>query len=196
LAVEPNLRRTVTCTTRSPRPGERDTVDYHFFSPAEFAHRAEAGQFLECANVYGNRYGTLKSTVLDELRAGHDVLLAIDVQGAASVRKIARRDPELQPALVTVFLTPPNLSELAHRLRSRAADSEEVIARRLATAETEIAEIPNYEYVVVSRTRPEDLTNLRSILIAERCRRPRVPLSWRSPATSTPTLAVSSTTAG
>lgn len=175
---EAGLRRVVTCTTRPPRAGERDGVDYHFLQPVDFARRVEAGQFLEHADVYGNRYGTLKSSVLDLLRAGHDVLLAIDVQGAASVRRLAARDPELQRALVTVFLTPATRSELEARLRGRAQDTPEVIARRLATAEAELAEAPRYEYLVVSRSRAEDLAAMRAILSAERFRQSRVDFHW------------------
>ena len=178
---EPGLRRVVTCTTRPPRSGERDGVDYHFLQPMDFARRVEAGLFLEHADVYGNRYGTLKSSVLELLRAGNDVLLAIDVQGASSVRRLAARDPELERALVTVFLTPATPAELEARLRGRAQDSAEVIARRLATAEAELAEAGRYEYLVVSRSRAEDLATMRSILAAERCRQSRVEFRWTAP---------------
>lgn len=185
---EPRLRRVVTCTTRAPRAGERDGVDYHFLQPVDFARRVEAGQFLEHADVYGNRYGTLKASVLEVLRAGFDVLLAIDVQGAASVRRLAERDPELQRALVTVFLTPASRAELEARLRGRAQDGEAVITRRLATAESELAEAPRYEYLVVSGARADDLATMRAILAAERCRQSRVDFQW-AVAGSTPSPA-------
>lgn len=178
LESEPGLRRVVTCTTRPPRPGEKHGVDYHFLQPLDFTKRVEAGHFLEHADVYGNRYGTLKSSVMEQLRAGCDVLLAIDVQGASSVRRLAARDPELLRALVTVFLTPPSRVELESRLRGRAQDSPEVIARRLATAEAELAEAPRYDYLVISRTRTEDLATMRAILLAERHRQTRVNLDW------------------
>ena len=178
MRVEPNLRRVVTCTTRPPRAGERDGIDYHFLQPLDFARRVEAGLFLEHATVYENRYGTLKSSVLAGLGAGQDVLLAIDVQGAKSVRRLAARDPELERALVTVFLTPSSLGELEIRLRSRAQDSPEVIARRLAMAQVELAEAPHYEYLVVSRSREEDLAAVRSILVAERWRQTRTVFQW------------------
>ena len=182
LEHEPRLRRVVTCTTRAPRSGERDGVDYHFLQPVDFARRIEAGHFLEHAEVYGNRYGTLKSSVLELLRQDHDVLLAIDVQGASSVRRLAARDPELRRALVTVFLTPRSRAELEARLRGRAQDSPEVIERRLATATTELAEAPHYDYLVVSRTRADDLAAMREILAAERHRQGRVEFSWEGTA--------------
>lgn len=187
LEREPALRRVVTCTTRPPRVGERDGIDYCFLQPVDFARRVEAGQFLEHADVYGHRYGTLKSSVLQLLRAGSDVLLAIDVQGAASVRRLAVRDAEMQRALVTVFLAPATPAELEARLRGRNQDSAEVIARRLAAAEAEVAEAPSYDYLVVSRTREEDLAAMRAILAAERHRQHRVELHWGTSTAPTPT---------
>ena len=178
LGSEPALRRVVTCTTRALRAGERNGVDYHFLQPLDFTKRVESGLFLEHAEVYGNRYGTLKSAVIEQLQAGKDVLLAIDVQGASSVRRLAARDAALQRALVTVFLTPPSRVELEKRLRGRAQDSAEVIARRLATAEVEVAEAPKYDYLVVSRSREEDLSAMRAILAAERQRQSRVEFVW------------------
>ncbi len=180
IGVESNLRRVVTCTTRPPRAGERDGVDYYFLQPLDFAKRVEAGLFLEHATVYENRYGTLKSSVLEGIRARRDVLLAIDVQGAASVRRLAARDPELARALVTVFLTPPSLADLEARLRGRAQDSAEVIARRLAMAQAELAEASQYEYLVISQTRESDLATMRAILAAERCRQGRVDFNWKA----------------
>src|SRR5882672_12854486 len=106
LAAQPQMTRAVTCTTRAPREGESDGVDYYFLDAASFLKRVQAGNFLEHATVYGNSYGTLKAEVLDKLRQGRDVLLAIDVQGAAAIRKQAEEDQELKRALVTVFLTP------------------------------------------------------------------------------------------
>ena len=121
LAAYPNMTRAITSTTRPPRTGERDGVDYYFFSETEFARRVAAGEFLEHATVFGNRYGTLKSELLEKLRQGRDVLLNIDVQGAALVRAVVREEARLAGALITVFLTPPNLTELERRLRGRGA---------------------------------------------------------------------------
>src|SRR6516162_6439337 len=123
LAARPEMTRAVTCTTRDPRPGERDGVDYYFLDATSFLKRVQAGNFLEHATVYGNSYGTLKSEVLDKLRKGKDVLLNVDVQGASAIREAAQEDPELRRALVTVFLTPPSLEVLEARLKKRGTDS-------------------------------------------------------------------------
>jgi len=134
LASQPNLTRAITCTTRAPRPGEKDGVDYHFFTAEEFLKRLHAGNFLEHATVYGNSYGILKSELLGKLRAGKDVLLNVDVQGAATIREQAATEPELKRALITIFLTPPSVTVLEERLKKRGADAESVIQKRLAVA--------------------------------------------------------------
>src|SRR5687767_9305439 len=112
LAKHPNMTRAVTCTTREPRQGEVDGEDYYFLDAGSFLKRVQAGNFLEHATVYGNSYGTLKSEVLSKLRQGKDVLLNVDVQGAASIRVHTNDDEELRSTLVTVFLAPPSLSVL------------------------------------------------------------------------------------
>jgi guanylate kinase len=145
-------------------------VDYHFLDTATFECRVSNGEFLEHAAVYGNRYGTLRSEVTDKLAAGFDVLLNIDVQGAASVRRVAANDPALRAALVTLFLTPPSLEILEKRLRHRATDSEEVIQRRLGVARQEAAEWIHFHYLLVSGTPEEDLRRAMTILAAERMR--------------------------
>ena len=178
LSRNDGLRRAITCTTRGPRPGERDGVDYHFFTREEFARRLGAGEFLEHAEVYGNRYGTLRASVLDVLRGGQDVLLNIDVQGAASIRQMALGDVEVGAALATVFLTPGTLAELEARLRGRGSEPEEVVRRRLEAAPGEVAEAVHFDYVVVSGTREEDLARVEAIYAAERCRRHRVRLDF------------------
>src|SRR5438105_1122181 len=127
LTANPNTVRAVTCTTRAPREGEKDGVDYYFLEPADFLKRVQAGNFLEHATVYGNSYGTLKSEVLNKLRQGRDVLLSVDVQGAAAIRERSEEDQELKRALVTVFLTPPTLGVLEERLRKRGTDSPATI---------------------------------------------------------------------
>jgi len=110
LAARPDMMRAVTCTTRDPRPGEKDSVDYYFLDAGSFLKRVQAGNFLEHATVFGNSYGVLKSEVLGKLRLGKDVLLNVDVQGAATIRAHAEQDSELKRALVTVFLTPATIS--------------------------------------------------------------------------------------
>ena len=174
LAADPALVRAVTCTTRPPRPGERDGVDYHFLDRATFQRRVAAGEFLEHAEVYGNPYGTLKSTILERLAQGRDVLLTVDVQGAESIRSSAAADPELGGALVAVFLMPPSLAELERRLVGRSQDAPAVMARRLAVAREEIEHWPHFHYVVVSGGRAEDLAAMQRILAAERLRSSRV----------------------
>jgi guanylate kinase len=174
LAADPHITRAITCTTRPPRPGERDGVDYYFLAAGEFARRADAGEFLEHATVFGNRYGTLKAEVLKRFQAGQDVLLNIDVQGADSVRAAAAIHPRLARALVTVFVTPPSLAELESRLRKRAQDAPEVIARRLAAARSELAHWDKFEYVILSASIPEDLQRMQAIVTAERLRQSRI----------------------
>ena len=173
LAADPRVARAITCTTRAPRAGEREAVDYYFLDPATFERRLAAGEFLEHAEVHGHRYGTLRSEVAHRLQAGQDVLLNVDVQGAAAVRAQAGRDPELEAALVTVFLTPESVDILEQRLRRRNTDAEEVIARRLRGAQVELARWKEFQYLLVSTTIPEDLRRMQVILEAERMRTER-----------------------
>ena len=174
LAADSGISRAITCTTRPPRPGERADVDYHFLSETEFERRVQADEFLEHAVVHGHRYGTLKQEVLERLRSGLDVILNIDVQGAATVRSRAADDSTLAAALVTVFLTVPSVAVLETRLRSRAQDSEEVIQRRLSAARQEAARWREFDYLIVSGSKEEDLLRLKAIVTAERLRRHRV----------------------
>lgn len=173
LAHQPGIVRAVTCTTRPPRPGERDGVDYHFLDAGTFQQRARAGEFLEHATVHGNHYGNSKAEVLGKLRQGRDVLLNIDVQGAAAIRDKAAQDPELSRALLTVFLTPLSLAVLEARLRKRGADSEEVLRARLGAARQEIAQWGRFDYLIISTTIAEDLRRMQVILEAERMRSSR-----------------------
>jgi len=175
LRARPDMTRAITCTTRPPRQGERDGVDYYFFSAAEFLKRLQAGNFLEHATVYGSSYGILKSELLGKLRSGRDVLLNVDVQGAATIRARAAGESELNRALVTVFLTPTPLTVLDERLRKRAADSPAAIRKRLAVARQEIAQWKNFDYLLTSTTRPEDLRRMLAIVEAERMRTTRTP---------------------
>jgi guanylate kinase len=170
LAVTRSLARAVTCTTRPPREGEVDGVDYYFLDAASFLKRVQAGNFLEHATVFGNSYGTLKSEVLNKLRQGRDVLLNVDVQGAATIRDRAREDAELKGALVQVFLTPPSLAILEQRLKKRGTDAPAVIQKRLGVARQEIAQWKNFDYLIISTTITEDLRRMRAVLETEKLR--------------------------
>ena len=176
LEKRPNSTRAVTCTTREPRPGEVDGVDYFFLDAAGFLRRVQAGNFLEHATVHGNSYGTLKSEVVTKLRQGLDTLLTVDVQGAAAIRQQAEQDAELQRALVTVFLTPPSLAILEERLRRRGADTTAVMQKRLSVARQEIAQWKHFSYLVISSTVAEDLRRVEAIIDAEKMRQTRVQL--------------------
>jgi guanylate kinase len=176
LAANPYTVRAVTCTTRLPREGEKDGVDYYFLEPGDFLKRVQAGNFLEHATVYGNSYGTLKSEVLNKLRQGKDVLLNIDVQGAASIRAKADDDEELKVALVTVFLAPPSLAVLEERLKNRNQDSAASIQKRLSVARHEIAQWRHFDYLIISGAISEDLAKLQGIMTAEKLRQSRAKL--------------------
>jgi guanylate kinase len=173
LAAHPNMTRAVTCTTRAPREGEKDGIDYYFLDAESFLKRVQAGNFLEHATVYGNSYGTLKSEVLGKLRQGKDVLLNIDVQGAAAVRERAADDGELKNALVSVFLTTATLDELEARLKKRGQDSPAAIQKRLSVARQEIAQSKHFDYLLISTAIAEDLRRMEAIIEAEKMRQCR-----------------------
>ena len=172
LEAQPQMTRVITCTTREPRPGEKNGVDYHFLDATDFLKRVHAGNFIEHATVYGNSYGILKRDLLDKLRAGKDVLLNVDVQGAATIRAQAKTEPELHRALVTIFLT-ATLGVLAQRLIKRGADAEAVIQKRLAVARQEIAQWKNFDYLVISGEKGEDLRRALAIVESEKMRSSR-----------------------
>ena len=170
LASRPDMVRAVTCTTREPRPGEKNGVDYYFFSAAEFKQRVAAGEFIEHATVFGRSYGILKSELLGKLRSGKDVLLNVDVQGAATIHGRVQTEPELKRALVSVFLTPPSITVLEARLKNRASDSAAEIQKRLAVARQEIAQWKDFDYLLISASVPEDLRRALAIVEAEKLR--------------------------
>ncbi|HXU76592.1 MAG TPA: guanylate kinase [Methylomirabilota bacterium] len=170
LAARPQMTRAVTCTTRPPRPGERDGVDYYFLDAGSFLKRLQAGNFLEHATVYGYPYGVLKAEVLNKLRQGRDVLLTVDVQGAATIRERAQEDPELKRALVMVFLTPPSMEVLEQRLRKRGTDSEAEMQKRLNVARQEIGQWRNFDYLLISTSIAEDLRRMLAVVEAEKMR--------------------------
>lgn len=176
LQANPNTVRAVTCTTRAPREGEKDGVDYYFLDAADFLKRVQAGNFLEHATVYGNSYGTLKSEVLGKLRQGRDVLLNVDVQGAATIKQKANEDEELRASLVTIFLAPPSIATLEERLKKRNLDSAAAIAKRLSVARHEIAQWKHFEYLIMSGTIELDLQKVQAIITSEKMRSMRARL--------------------
>jgi guanylate kinase len=163
----PEFGRVVTTTTRTPREGEINGVHYHFFTAAEFRRRVAAGEFLEWAQVHGDRedrlYGTLKSSVLDPLAAGRKLVMSIDVQGVESLRRVALADAHLRQVMTTVFIVVDH-DRLVARMRERAKDHETEIARRLATAEAELREASKFDFQIASRTRDEDFAALLAIV--------------------------------
>lgn len=171
-AFPERIRRVITCTTRPPRPGERDGTDYHFFSPEIFAAKVAAGDFLEHALVHRNHYGVLKADVLTHLARGFDLLLNLDVQGADTVRRVAQGDPELRRALVSLFLMPSGRDELRHRLSGRGTDSAEEIDNRMRVAEEEMLHWPRYDYCLVSGDRESDFERIKAVYLAEKMRTP------------------------
>jgi len=148
-------------------------VDYYFLEAENFLKRLQAGNFLEHATVYGHSYGLLRSELTGKLREGHDVLLNVDVQGAATIKQQAVEDPELRRALVSVFLTPPSLKILEERLRMRGADADAVVRKRLAVARQEVAQWKNFDYLLISGSKEEDLRQMLAIVEAEKMRTSR-----------------------
>lgn len=155
----PSVVETVSCTTRAPRPGEIDRVHYEFISDVLFDQRIREDAFLEHAELFGNRYGTLRTEVDRERALGHHVVLVIDTQGALALK--GRYDA------VNIFIAPPSLQELEARLRSRKTDDEESIQRRLAEAERELGRAGEYDYLIVNDVVDEAYQILRAIFIAE-----------------------------
>jgi guanylate kinase len=167
LAADADLALSVSVTTRQPRPGEVDGRDYIFRTPAEFERMRDGGELLEWAQVHGNLYGTPKAAVMDMLANGKDVLFDIDWQGAQQLQEKAADD------LVRVFILPPSAGALEERLKKRAQDGADVVARRLAAASAEISHWAEYEYVIVNADVDVSLASLKAILAAERLRRSR-----------------------
>ena len=151
----------ISCTTRAPRPGEQDGVDYHFLSPEVFAAKVAAGEFLEHATVHGNSYGTLKADIIDLLQQGKNVVMDIDVQGAASIR--ACDDTIIRRAYADIYIHVPS-AELEARLRGRQTDCEEVIQLRLRNAAAEDARQGEYQYALVSADREHDYSHFLALL--------------------------------
>jgi guanylate kinase len=165
LAAAHGLHFSVSYTTRAPRAGEQHGRDYHFVGQDEFTRMIEAREFAEWAVVHGNRYGTSIATVNRAIEQGVDCLFDIDYQGGQQIR---RQWPEDS---VLCFILPPTLRELERRLRSRATDTADVIARRLATARKELAHYREYDYLVVNGEFDKASADLSAIYVAERCKR-------------------------
>ena len=169
----PDLALSRSFTSRPPRPGEADGVDYNFISRDRFERMIAGGEFLEWADVFGNLYGTSRSETERVLAGGHDLVLVIDVQGARQVRACT-------PERVCIFVLPPSFQVLAERLRGRSKDSETAIERRLAVARSEVDAVADYDYVVVNDDLESAVARLRAIVSAERARRVRMqPLADR-----------------
>jgi guanylate kinase len=167
VAEVPGFARVVTTTTRPPRAGEIDGVHYHFFKPEEFRRRLAAGEFLEWAQVHGTHedrlYGTLKSSVLEPLARGQNLVMSIDVQGVETLRQVAQAEPKLRRAMTTVFIL-VDRERLIARMRARAKDHEDEIARRMATAEAELREATKFDFRIESHTREDDFAALLRIV--------------------------------
>lgn len=161
----------VSATTRAPRPGETDREDYFFLSQEEFRQKITEDAFIEHAEVHGNFYGTLKSEILSKLSEGRDVVMDIDVQGADLVR--ACQDSTIKSALVDLFITVPNETELRSRLTGRQTDSEEVITKRMNNSLEEMTYKGKYTYLLISSDRETDYRRFFSLLEAERMRQLR-----------------------
>ncbi|HRH80255.1 MAG TPA: guanylate kinase [Thiobacillaceae bacterium] len=161
LEHDPHVRLSISHTTRAPRPGEQNGREYHFVDRGAFQAMLEAGEFLESAEVYGNWYGTSQRWIEAQTHAGHDILLEIDWQGAAQVRR-------LFPAARGIFILPPSLDALRQRLEGRGQDDAEVIARRLAAAQEDISHALEYDFLVVNDRFEEALADLLAVLRAQR----------------------------
>ncbi|MBW8905430.1 MAG: guanylate kinase [Betaproteobacteria bacterium] len=156
-----SLKISVSYTTRAPRPGEKEGLDYHFVDEPTFRTMRERGEFLESAEVHGNHYGTAKRVILDALTQGEDLILEIDWQGAQQVRR-------LYPDCVGIFILPPSIEELERRIRTRGQDAEGVIRRRVANAREELAHAGEFKYAIINKDFETARRELASIIERER----------------------------
>jgi guanylate kinase len=163
LTTDPTLALSVSFTTRSPRPGEVEGINYHFISEEEFLSRKEQGDFLEWAFVHGNYYGTSRSWIMEKMEQGQDVILEIDWQGAQQIQKIV-------PQAIWIFILPPSLKILEERLRNRGQDDEATIQRRIKAAHDELSHLSEANYLVVNDLFQAALFELRQIISASRLR--------------------------
>ena len=163
MALLPDLRFSVSCTTRQPRPGEVADRDYHFMDEPTFRGRIKDGAFLEWAEVYGKLYGTLRAPIQEWMAQGLDVLLDIDTQGALQVRRFV-------PGAVSVYILPPSMAVLRRRLEDRKGDSSDEIAKRLKRAKDEVAHYRDYSYIIINDDFKFAVRQLEAIVLAERSR--------------------------
>lgn len=163
LKLSPSFKRCITCTTRPPRAGERDGRDYYFLTKEKFLKMIDRKMFIEYIRLYDHYYGTLKSEVEKNLKAGNDILLVIDGRGGMSIKKIF-------PESILVFLLPPSFNELERRIKFRGLDTDEIIGKRLAMYKSELEYLKRYDYVVVNKKIDESVDIIRSIVTAERHR--------------------------
>jgi guanylate kinase len=175
LRQTPDSVYSVSCTTRPPRAGEIDGEDYHFLSEQDFRARVDAGEFLEYAKVHEHYYGTLQGPIIAELKNGVDVLIDVDIQGAAAIRSFD--DETIRQALCDVFIMPPDLDELRRRLTKRGTETPQQIESRIVTAAREMELWRDYRYTIISKSMEEDLLKFRNIMGAERYLSRRLKLS-------------------
>ena len=159
LKADPGIRLSVSYTTRAPRPGEVDGREYRFVTRERFEEMAKAGAFLESAEVHGNYYGTSQDWIGEQRASGADILLEIDWQGAAQVRKLI-------PDAIGIFILPPSIQTLIGRLNKRAQDTPDVIARRIAAARAEISHVSEFNYVIINDKFDQAVLDLTSIVRA------------------------------
>ncbi len=171
----PELKFSISCTTRKPRPGEVDGVHYYYLSKEEFEKRIANGDFIEYARVFDNIYGTLASEVIDRVTAGEDVFLDIDVQGAIQIQEAAEKNELLKKVCEFIILAPPSFETLENRLRSRASDSAEQIEMRLAKARYELSFFRKYNYLVVNDDLETAAANVAAIIRCAGLRTDRLP---------------------
>lgn len=161
LKIEPDIKLSISHTTRAPRPGEENGREYHFVTVEEFEAMKDRGEFLESALVHGNYYGTSRVWIEEQMKIGNDVLLEIDWQGARQVR-------ERFAGTVGIFILPPSIEALEWRLHHRGTDSEQTITRRLLGAGAEMAHAPEFEYVIINEDFDVALSQMRAVVIASR----------------------------
>ena len=159
--INPQIDLSVSYTSRKPRPGERDGKDYHFVSRETFLSMAKHGEFLESAEVYGNLYGSSQTWISEEIAKGRDILLELDWQGAAQIRRIF-------PDCISVFVLPPSMAVLEQRLRGRGKDDAEVISKRLAAVNDDVAHVAEFDYVIINDNLDEALQELNAIVLSAR----------------------------
>lgn len=161
--ADPGIRVSVSHTTRAPRPGEHEGINYHFVDPNTFKAMIRAREFLEYAEVFGNYYGTSAAWSNEQLAKGQDVLLEIDWQGAAQIKNI-------EPQTISIFILPPSTAALKHRLINRGQDSDDVIQRRLAEAKNEMQHAHRADFIIINDNFDQALEDLKSIFVGQRLR--------------------------